>query len=718
MITETQLIERLRNRLLALGYPADALRAEVRTDYSRSADLVVYETGKPKVVFEVKVNLDPLSLADEVRLPFNPAVRQAQFLASELGAPYFAVFDGEQILWFDIDDRDGRPRLLSGAVGPSTEAAPIQLSGDSETALRLVYTLYDLVIGIWGVPKTLAFVGITLLSKLRAELHGGSPAEQLSMLGHQVRSDDVPLQNIYSQFKREDLEYFTRAFLILDGITLSHIPFPVFARALDEVLFNHRKDIGVFKLPVWLLDLIALLAQPGSTDSVLDIYSNYGDGVSAISRLSETVRITSVTPNNISYLWDLLKRLRLGLSPRDLIYANLPDGDTLPPELRSQRFDRVLVVSPFVPWVLLKKEGRRVALEEFFLLTALDWIETDGRVVALLPENFLFSQRHQQARDSILESMRLRAVISLEQFMPGTAVKASIVVLDDRSNNSNDQRVVMLRFLNEEINTLKELQQFIQDYGPIQTVIALLTEQAQGDRFPESENLWLTDSRGLISSSWAVTSHLPPRVIESDSLFPVVPLGRIATLRKGANLTLDRNGPLLVIGPASVRPLVIEPTELDRTTKERLPKRPVVAQSGDVLIHAVGNYRGGAAVVGPDFEGFHISRNIVVARPDPSIISPEYLAIALNGKFVRQQLGESSAGSVIPLLTIGLLETALIPVPDLETQRVIVDQVEDARRNHLSAEERLSLIEAEVRQVQERFQTLIDTFHQGGGLDV
>ena len=703
MIMETQLIERLRNRLLALGYPANALRVQVRTDYGMQADLVVYESGKPKVVFEVKaVSAFPKMEYGE-RLPFNPTVRQAQFLAGELGALYFAIFDGEHILWFDIDDRNGRPRLISDPIGPSTRAASITSSDDPETALRLVYALHDLVIGVWDVHKTLAFVGYTLLLKLRAELSGTSLAGQVSELRFQERPDIIALQSIYDQFDIKDSEYFTRASLILDSVTLSELPFASFARALDEVIFIHRKQVGVFKLPVWLLNLIAVLSQPGNTDSVLDIYSNYGDGVAAIAGVSETVRITTITPNDISYLWDLLKRMRLGLSPRGLVYADLTKNHEFLPELWSQRFDRVLIVPPFGLW-LKNSEGRRITQEEFFLSAALDWLRADGRVVALLPENFLSSQRHQQFRDSVLERMRLRAVISLERFMPGTAVLASIVVLEERSFNNGDQRVAMLRILNEERDFLRERQQPIQEHAPIQAVIALLSRELEDGSFPESENFRLIASGKLVSSSWAVTSHLPLKVVESESLFPAVPLGEIATLRKGVKLTLDRNGPLLVIGPASIRQFVIDPTKLDRTTKERLPKRPVVAQSGDVLIHAISNYRGHAAAVDPDFEGFFISRNVIVVRPNPSVILSQYLSIALNGRFVRQQLDQLVAGSTIPQLTIDLVEKVLIPMPEIETQQAIVERVENALKNRLTAEQRLF--------------ALIDTFHKGGEVDV
>lgn len=716
MTTEIQLIERLRNRLLALGYPAAALKAEVRTEYGRRVDLVAYDTGKPKVVFEVKEMLELPKLTHDRRLPFNPAVRQAQFHASELGAPYFAIFDGEQIWWFDIDTVDGRPRLLSGAIGPSNDAVTTTLSTEPEAVLRLVYELNDLARREWDVAQRLFFVGFALLAKLRAELSGASTEHQLWELWKNgiAGIDDIP--RIDKLFGDKDFEYFTRASLILASVNLSELPFADFARAIDEVVFNSRSKIGVFKLPFWLLNLIAVLSQPQNTDSVLDIFSNYGDGVAAIASEGETSRVTSIAPNELMYLWDLLKRLKLGLSPNDLIHAYLPKDYESLSDLRARHFDKVLVMPPF--GIRLEREGRPISSEEFFLLTALDWLRSGGRVVALLPENFLFSQRNQEFRDSILERMRLRAVISLEQFMPGTGVQASIVVLDDRSSNSKDYTVAMVRLLNEEIKTLEAHQQSIRSHASIRAMMALLTQEVPADRLPESENLWFVDSSELKSGSWTVKSHRLRRIIESESLFPTTPLGSIATLRKGTPLTLDQNGSLAVIGPASIRQFVIEPTKLDRTTKERLPKQPVVARLGDILIHAVGTYRGHAVAVSPDFEGLYISRNIIVARPNRSIILPRYLAIALNGRFVREQLEQSTVGSVISQLTTRLLETVLIPVPDIDMQQTIVQQVEDALMKRRIVEERLIEIEAEVSHGRNQFQTLIDTFHKGGGMDV
>ena len=120
VMTEEQNLQELKNTLTNLGYPVFTLKTYVQALYGKRIDLVVYEFDKPKIVFEVKERLKlPLdSRGDELR--FHPSVRQAQSLAQEIGAPYFAVSDGSTILWFDIDREEGRPRLLERPVLPST----------------------------------------------------------------------------------------------------------------------------------------------------------------------------------------------------------------------------------------------------------------------------------------------------------------------------------------------------------------------------------------------------------------------------------------------------------------------------------------------------------------------------------------------------------------------------------------------------------------------
>jgi hypothetical protein len=56
MINETETINQLIQKLIEIGYSESDLQANTSTKYDRGVDLVVYESSKPKIVFEVKTS--------------------------------------------------------------------------------------------------------------------------------------------------------------------------------------------------------------------------------------------------------------------------------------------------------------------------------------------------------------------------------------------------------------------------------------------------------------------------------------------------------------------------------------------------------------------------------------------------------------------------------------------------------------------------------------
>lgn len=173
-------------------------------------------------------------------------------------------------------------------------------------------------------------------------------------------------------------------------------------------------------------------------------------------------------------------------------------------------------------------------------------------------------------------------------------------------------------------------------------------------------------------------------------------------------LTLDENGTQPVIGTGAVRALFIDPTKLDRTSADRVPTSPAVANTGQVLLHAVGSNRGQAAVVVSEFEGYFISRNIIILSVTELNVLPAYLAITLNSRFVKQQLDVIATGAVLLQLSIGKLRDILIPVPDIPTQKQIIERVTQAQAKLIDAEQQVLLAEATMKNSQASLQDTID----------
>jgi restriction endonuclease S subunit len=219
----------------------------------------------------------------------------------------------------------------------------------------------------------------------------------------------------------------------------------------------------------------------------------------------------------------------------------------------------------------------------------------------------------------------------------------------------------------------------------------------------------------LDDKCWAVDFYNPSVQIELNSEYPLYTLQDLAAIRKGSPLTLDKEGTIPVIGPGAIRSLFIDPSSLDRTTEIRIPPKSVVTQANDVLIHAVGPYRGQAALVEPDLINYLVSRNVIVLQDISPKVLPAYLATVLNSGFVRKQMEDKSTGAVLAQLSIRKLVDIKIPVPDLTTQNHIVDKVSSTRRKLIETEQQALVVQSALKEQQESLRSLLDNIHLSGG---
>jgi hypothetical protein len=720
MNTESQIEQELIYKLMELGFPSTSLKSQYKTPYGKFIDLVAFEYDKPKIVFEVrsKTRLQPdLSLENE-GFRFHPVVRQAQLLAQEISAPYFAVYDGDNLLWFEVDKRDGGPHLIDKPILPYVSV----VTGTEESKnqiLKVFFELADLCNEYLDFRETLERVGITILARLMSEAGNHELESLLTSENSTLGSFDGGFSDLDNHTYSADNDFYIRAFWILDRIRLSEIPADNFVEAADnfiEFFVNKAPYLG-FKLPSWISQLIVALMQIDPESSALDIYSNFGDGVVAINRFSRKATVTSVTSFGASYIWDKIKRNVVGLKLGDVFYVPRLHHEDQRDHLRQiiEPQDYIFLSPPFGGKSPSDRATRFRRNEEIFLELSLHLAKPGGRVVAIVPENLLFSNSSEAIRSYILELAWIRAVISLEQFLPSSSVKVSIIVLDRKSASSLGSNIFMSRITSKDVASLSKLGQPAKGSGGISQMLDLYFAHLKNETIKNQSVAWYTPQESLDSKTWAVDYYDPDVRRATTTEYPLLSLEELVTLRKGSSLSLDKNGDLPVIGPGSLRRFVIDATKLDKTIEAKLGPKPVVSQVNDVLMHAVGSYRGQTALVEPGFENCFISRNIIVLRNISSRVLPAYLTLALNSKFVRQQLESRATGSVIAHLSIRKLYDLKIPVPELATQRKLIDQFNETHQKLLEIEQQALVVNSALKEQEGNLQTMLDNLHMGGG---
>lgn len=94
-------------------------------------------------------------------------------------------------------------------------------------------------------------------------------------------------------------------------------------------------------------------------------------------------------------------------------------------------------------------------------------------------------------------------------------------------------------------------------------------------------------------------------------------------------------------------------------------------QPGDILFVCKGTP--GKVCMVPDPIDFCIAQDMVALRVDPKIIYNRYLLVVLRSFSMQQQIEQTSVGDVIPHFKKSFFDQLLIPIPEMEVQRIIGD---------------------------------------------
>ncbi|MDR6513360.1 hypothetical protein J2792_004254 [Novosphingobium capsulatum] len=103
-------------------------------------------------------------------------------------------------------------------------------------------------------------------------------------------------------------------------------------------------------------------------------------------------------------------------------------------------------------------------------------------------------------------------------------------------------------------------------------------------------------------------------------------------------------------------------------------------QPGDVVFRSRGMPNFGYVVDAAMAEPIVALLPLIILRPNSSLVAPDYLAWAINQPDAQRQIDAEAQGQSLRMIPKGSLEGITIPVPDLSTQRAIVEIARLANR--------------------------------------
>jgi len=436
-------------------------------------------------------------------------------------------------------------------------------------------------------------------------------------------------------------------------------------------------------------------------------YSNYGDIAASVLLFSESeqhqsANIVGISPNAISALWAQIQQIILskGRNTNNILLGDIPPYNrwNIKGELfLEQQHSRptIIIAAPPFGIRLDNREARRYSAlnainqsEDLYLELAMNWVQDGGRVTVIIPEGLLVSGNRRNTREFILRHMQISAIISLGTFLPHSKIKSSILVLDKKHNEKPYD--VLLYHIDEITNT-----DTFDSRSIPQVAEAINTFEQWSVRRQHYDNLnsMILPSNKLDVNNLAVSHYLASGADNNDAVlqYSTARLGDLAiVLRRGSSkITLDPDGHLPVIGPAMIRPMMLDPGKIDHTIKDKIPRNAPTVQTGDIVLNGIGPYGGAAALVEEDLEGTLISRHVMLIRPDTKRIIPEFLAIALNSTFVSRQVELAKSGTVIEGLKVSDLPDIIVPVPSIAIQRFLIERMKKARDELFQAQDQL-----------------------------
>jgi hypothetical protein len=703
-------------RLRELGYNAASIARQFKTHSGNRIDLVIFENKKPKIAIELVAGTTLPGASDLAGLRFHPGIRQAQHLAREINAPYYAIANDRDILWFETD-QSGRPRLLASPILPDLRYARSEDSSSvsKESIVRSLFSLLDIGSRKFNPDETVLYASIAVYAHVLEER--GDPLLKRALIEPGNYSLIIrAFQEETHLFRNlaEDKLFFLHALSALESHRLLEAPVDSVLAAFDEFLLL-RTHPYAYKLPRWLTEFFVQLADLKAGDHVLDIFSNFGDVAIAMAKAARNSDIVSIVNHPINYLWaNIQQRIIQNTDSNNLILINEMPSEEILSSHSLPRPSKIIVAPPFNVKLQSLSPAKSLS-EDAYLSLAIDLVAPRGRIVAILPEGFLFSRTLQRRnlRHHILNNTVVKAIFSLDAFIPNTSIRTSIIVFDKIINDEAGD-VLMGRIQATDIPTEN---QGINSRITIPQAERLKAAFRSHDKADiKAAGAWMVPASDLTADNFEINRYAPSKLPQLLSTYPTAQLAEISEIFKGSPLTLDKYGDLLVIGPAAVRKFALDATKLDRTQRANLPAHPVTAQPNDIVINALSNYRGQAALVTPHFAKYFISRNIIVVRLKSGWILPSYLEIALNSTFVTRQLLEKTTGSVIRQVTKGALLDILIPVPDLQMQQLIVDRTTKALQDVHAAHELLREQTHVLNEAKSSLDDLLEHLHVAGGV--
>lgn len=515
----------------------------------------------------------------------------------------------------------------------------------------------------------------------------------------------------------------------IDGFSYSHSE--ELGNAFEYLLsiLGSQGDAGQFRTPRHIIDFIVEAVDPKKNETILDpACGTAGFLISAYKHIlknhdgmdNKTGKLTNkeknLTPDEKTKLMNNVVGYDVDpgmvkLSLVNLYLHGFPDPkihkyNTLADEKRwDEQFDVIMANPPFMTPKGGVETHKRFSIqanrsEVLFVDYIMDHLSIKGRAGIIVPEGIIFKgdKAYKALRKKLVED-GLFAVVSLPAgvFQPYSGVKTSILLFDNQVAKQTDE-MLFVKIENDGFDLGAQRRPI--EKSDLPKALEVLEDWKQGKKKKSDLALWVKKEKIAESGDYNLTGERYREVGEyKNQKWEMVELGEIfIEIKNGKNVKqFDELGKYKV---SRIQTIADGTVNLEKTkyTNDEVNENDFL-QDGDILFSHINSFEHLAktAIFKSDQKVVH-GINLIRLRPDKEKINPDFVLsifkshIFINNarQFAQKAVNQASINTVA-------IKKIKIPLPPLEVQKEIVEQIEVKQNAINHAKEIIKNLERERR---------------------
>jgi type I restriction enzyme M protein len=449
-------------------------------------------------------------------------------------------------------------------------------------------------------------------------------------------------------------------------------------------IMDSQGDAGQFRTPRHIIEFLVDVVDPQKGETIYDpaagtagfLIAAYNHILEANERLSAREKRTLA--NNIAGVDispDMAKMARVNLYLHGFTTPNIAEGDTLTDEqLWGKKYDVIMANPPFMspkggiqPHDKFSIKAKRS--EILFVDYIAEHLKLKGRAGVVVPEGVIFQggKAYKELRKMLVEDGYLHTVISLPAglFQPYSGVKTSLLILDRERAKEADE-ILFIKVEKDGYTLSTQRTKLCNDNGeapewcPKHSDLSLALEIAkawQEDKKREAPIAsWVTKQQIAESGDYKLTADRYRIFAPSRSEWPLVALGELGEVYQPKTITskeISDSGPYKVYGANGV---------IGRYSEYNHEEPEVAVTCRGATCGRVNFTEAKSWITG----------NAMVVTPKSDAIDKRYLFHILNGS----ELTSVISGAAQPQITGTALKPFKIPLPPIDVQKQIVDELD------------------------------------------